>query len=94
MEENAGFGAAEIIKLYDRWRKTFRAFNRDFAVFFFFFFSLETEYFVSTSASTTWRRIIQILNEYRVVLNILFVIDIAFKIYKRFTELFSYLFSS
>lgn len=52
MEENAGFGAAEIIKLYDRWRKTFRAFNRDFAVFFFFFFSLETEYFVSTSAST------------------------------------------
>lgn len=38
MEENAGFGAAEIIKLYDRWRKTFRAFNRDFAVFFFLFF--------------------------------------------------------
>ena len=27
-----------IVKLYDRWRKSCRAFNRDFAVFLFFFF--------------------------------------------------------
>lgn len=27
-----------IVKLYDRWRKSCRVFNRDFAVFLFFFF--------------------------------------------------------